>query len=140
MQYGSLLLQPMRDEVTRLGLHELRSAAEVDDFLTGHTGTSLVFVNSVCGCAAGNARPSLALALSGSSPRRPDRMATVFAGQDQEATARFRAHYPEIPASSPSMFLLKDGDVVLHIPREAIEGREARQIADDLADGFAAHC
>jgi putative YphP/YqiW family bacilliredoxin len=140
MRYDSLLLQPMRDEVTRLGLSELRDAAAVDEFLAETTGTSLVFVNSVCGCAAGNARPSLALALAGGAAPRPDRMATVFAGQDPEATAGFRAHFPDVPPSSPSMFLLKDGEVVLHIPRHGIEGREADAIAADLTAAFAEHC
>ena len=136
--YDSQLVQPMRDEVTRLGISELRSAAEVDRYFSQREGTALLFVNSVCGCAAGSARPALAQALQ--HPLRPDRLATVFAGQDAGATARARAYFPEIPPSSPSLYFLKDNELVLHIPRQAIEGRDASAVAQDLVAAFDTHC
>ncbi len=132
MPFDSLLTQPMRTEVTRLGLCELRTPADVDQFLAGTTGSAaLVFVNSVCGCAAGNARPALAMTLGNGAPR-PAKLATVFAGQDLEATARFRSHFPEFPASSPSVYLLKEGRAVAYLPRLQIEGRTAEAVAADL--------
>jgi putative YphP/YqiW family bacilliredoxin len=140
MQYESLLLQPMRDEVTRLGASELRSVSEVEKFMTDADLTALVFVNSVCGCAAGNARPSLALALGETAGPKPARVATVFAGQDVEATERFRAFFPQIAASSPAFYLIKSGEVVKHVPRQGIEGRAATAIARDLETAFSEYC
>lgn len=139
MPYDSLLLQPMRDEVTRLGAQELRTPEAVDNFLADERGAALVFVNSVCGCAAGNARPALHLALDQTGPR-PARVATVFAGQDVDATARLRSRVSDLPASSPAMILLKEGRPVAHIPRSAIEGRTAEDVAADLRAAFAEHC
>ncbi len=132
MAHDGMLVEPMRREVTRLGARELRTPADVDHFLANAHGIALVFVNSVCGCAAGNARPGLALALAGDA-RRPDHFATVFAGQDHEATERLRSHFPEIAASSPSIYLLDDGRAVVHIARRSIEGRTAEELAAELS-------
>ena len=135
MAYSPLMVQPMRDEVTRLGLAELRTAEAVDDFLSiTRVGPVLLFVNSVCGCAAGNARPALLQATA--DPTCPGRRATVFAGQDSEATTRLREHFPEIPASSPCFFVLHDGKVVTHVPRGGIEGFTAEQVAVKLRAAF----
>ena len=102
------------------------------------SGTALVVVNSVCGCAAGMARPGVRLALQGTA--RPDRLATVFAGQDLEATARARSHFGDLPPSSPSMALFKDGELVFFLPRHRIEGRDALDVARDLTEAFSRHC
>jgi len=135
MAYSPLMVQPMRDEVVRLGVQELRTAEAVDAFLAEHrTGPVLLFVNSVCGCAAGNARPALLLATE--DPACPAVRATVFAGQDPEATARLREHLPEFPASSPCFYVLRDGAVVGHVPRAGIEGHSAGQVADRLRASF----
>ena len=135
MAYSPLMVQPMRDEVTRLGLAELRTAEAVDVFLTStRAGAALVFVNSVCGCAAGNARPALLEATADSAC--PEQRATVFAGQDVEAVARLRERFPEIPASSPCFFLLRDGKVITHVPRGGIEGFTAEQVAVKLRAAF----
>ncbi|MEZ5313178.1 MAG: BrxA/BrxB family bacilliredoxin [Thermoanaerobaculia bacterium] len=138
MPYSPLMVKPMRDELASAGFHELMSAEEVDDFLGVKQGTALLVVNSVCGCAAGMARPGARLALQ--SEPRPDRLATVFAGQDLEATARARAHFADIPPSSPSMALFKDGELVWFLPRHRIEGRDALAVAADLRAAFAEHC
>lgn len=136
--YPEMLVRPMREELTRLGVEELRTAAEVDAALGAAEGTLLLVVNSVCGCAARNARPAVAEALRHAV--RPDRAVTVFAGQDREATERARAHLVGHPPSSPSMALLKDGAVVALLPRHAIEGRASHEIAADLVRAFDAHC
>jgi len=138
MPYSPLLVKPMRDELTSVGVRELVTAKDVDDFLNEKEGTALVVVNSVCGCAAGMARPGIALALQ--HGHRPDRLASVFAGQDLEATARFRSRIPDIPPSSPSIALFKDGELVHFIPRHRIEGRDAHAVARDLAAAFDEHC
>jgi len=138
MPYSPLLVKPMRDELTSVGVRELTSAKEVDDFLNEKEGTALVVVNSVCGCAAGMARPGIRLALQ--HGHRPDRLASVFAGQDLEATARFRSRIADIPPSSPSIALFKDGELVHFIPRHRIEGRDAESVARDLAVAFEEHC
>jgi putative YphP/YqiW family bacilliredoxin len=138
MPYPEMLVRPMREDLTRLGVHELRTAAEVDETLSDAEGTTLVIVNSVCGCAARNARPAVAMALQGDV--RPDRATTVFAGQDVDATARARGFLAGYPPSSPSIALLKDGDVVFMLERHQIEGREADAIADDLKTAFDRHC
>jgi putative YphP/YqiW family bacilliredoxin len=130
MPYSPLLVKPMRDELTSVGVRELVTAKDVDDFLNEKEGTALVVVNSVCGCAAGMARPGIALALQ--HGHRPDRLASVFAGQDLEATARFRSRIADIPPSSPSIALFKDGELVHFIPRHRIEGRDAHAVARDL--------
>ncbi len=132
MAHDGLLVEPMRREVTRLGAVELRTPAEVDHFLADARGIALIFVNSVCGCAAGNARPALALALADGA-RRPDHFATVFAGQDREATERLRSHFPEFAASSPSIYLLKEGRATFHLARRSIEGRAAADLAAELS-------
>ena len=137
MPYPEMLLKPMREELTRLGVEELRTAEEVDDALK-QDGTTLVVVNSVCGCAARNARPAIAMAQSHAN--RPDRATTVCAGQDQEATAQARSYFHGYPPSSPSIALLKDGDVVYMMERHQIEGRVAEEIAEDLADAFDRYC
>jgi putative YphP/YqiW family bacilliredoxin len=134
MPYNSTLVAPMRAELTRLGVKELTNAAEVDAALGDQRGSMLVFVNSVCGCAAGNARPALTLALQHSV--LPQQVVTVFAGQDVEATARARQYFGEYQPSSPSMALLRDGEVVQFIHRHQIEGRSPQAIAADLTAAF----
>jgi putative YphP/YqiW family bacilliredoxin len=139
MPYPEMLLRPMREELTRLGVQELRDPAEVDSVLgSPDNQTTLLVINSVCGCAARNARPAVALALRHES--RPDRAVTVFAGQDLEATARARAYLHGYPPSSPSIALLREGDVVFMLERHEIEGRDADEIADDLTDAFDRFC
>jgi putative YphP/YqiW family bacilliredoxin len=138
MPYNPALVAPMRAEVTRLGAKELTTAAEVDAALGGQRGSMLVFVNSVCGCAAGNARPALALALK--HPVVPQQVVTVFAGQDLEAAARARQYFGEYQPSSPSMALLRDGDVVHFVHRHQIEGRTPQSIAADLTAAFEKFC
>lgn len=137
MPYPELLVRPMREELTRLGVEELRSAEEVDG-VVGQDGTTLVVVNSVCGCAARNARPAVAMALQHAT--RPDRATSVFAGQDVDATARARGYFPGYPPSSPSIALLKDGELVYMMERHQIEGRDAREIAEDLTEVFDRYC
>lgn len=135
MPYPEPLVQPMRAELIRLGVDELRSADEVDAaFEASEEGSMLLIINSVCGCAAANARPAVALARR--AEKQPDRYVTVFAGQDLEATARAREHLAGIPPSSPFMALIKDGDPVFLIERRHIEGRSASAIASDLVQAF----
>jgi putative YphP/YqiW family bacilliredoxin len=138
MPYNPALVAPMRAEVTRLGAKELTSAAEVDAALGDQRGTMLVFVNSVCGCAAGNARPALALALQHAI--LPQQVVTVFAGQDVEAVARVRQYFTDYQPSSPSMALLRDGEVVHFIHRHQIEGRSPQSVAADLTAAFDKYC
>lgn len=133
MPYPEILLRPMREELTRVGVQELRTAEEVDKTFA-EPGTTLVVVNSVCGCAARNARPAVAMALEHDA--RPDRATTVFAGQDLEATTRARDYFHGYPPSSPAIGLLKDGELVFMLERHQIEGRDADQIADDLMQAF----
>jgi putative YphP/YqiW family bacilliredoxin len=135
--YDPTLVQPMRDEVTELGVQELRTSEDVTNAFN-QSGTTLVFVNSVCGCSAGGARPALRLALS--SETLPDRTVSVFAGQDREATEEARSHFHGIPPSSPMFVLLNDGEVVHVLPRHDIEGYTPEQIADNLAGAFNAYC
>jgi len=138
MPYSPLLVKPMRDELTALGVRELVTPKDVDDFMNEKEGTALLVVNSVCGCAAGMARPGIRLALE--HERRPDRAVSVFAGQDLEATARARGYLADIPPSSPSIALFKDGELVHFIPRHRIEGRDAHAVAADLKAAFDEHC
>jgi putative YphP/YqiW family bacilliredoxin len=138
MPYNPALVAPMRAEVTRLGAKELTTAAEVDAVLGDQKGSTLVFVNSVCGCAAGNARPALALALQ--HPVLPREVVTVFAGQDLEAASRARQYFGEYQPSSPSMALLRDGEVVHFVHRHQIEGRSPRDIAANLTAAFDKFC
>lgn len=138
MPYDPRMVQPMRDELTRLGVKELRTVSDVDSTLGDARGTTLVFVNSVCGCAAGSARPGLALALQHGN--KPQQVTTVFAGQDLDATARARQYFSDYAPSSPSIALMRDGEVVHFVHRHMIEGRSPQQIAQDLADAFDKHC
>jgi len=138
MPYSPLLVKPMREELVAAGFEELMTPAEVDRFLDEKSGTALLVVNSVCGCAAGMARPGVRLALQ--SGPRPDRLGTVFAGQDLDATARARARFGDIPPSSPSMALFKGEELVWFLPRHRIEGRDALDVAADLRAAFAEHC
>ncbi|MFI5234665.1 MAG: BrxA/BrxB family bacilliredoxin [Gemmatimonadales bacterium] len=138
MPYSEMMVKPMREEVTRLGVRELKNAAEVDAALANETGTALVFVNSVCGCAAGTARPGLAAALKHAT--LPQAVYTVFAGQDLEATQRARSYFGEYQPSSPSVALMRDGEVVHFVHRHMIEGRSPQQIAADLVAAFDKYC
>lgn len=132
-------VEEMRAQMTRMGFQELRTPEEVDAALGNLKGTALVFVNSVCGCAGGIARPGVALALQ-QSPVRPDHLYTVFAGQDKEATARAREYFEGQPPSSPSAALLKDGKLVWMLHRHQIEGRDAAAVAAEFVAAFQAHC
>src|SRR5271168_1561679 len=136
--YPEIMVVPMREELTRLGIEELRSAADVDRFLQNEPGPTMVVVNSICGCAAGRMRPAVRLALQNAA--KPAKMATVFAGQDMEATACARAHFAGYPPSSPSIAILRDGKVIYMMHRHQIETRDASAIAADLKAAFDQHC
>ena len=136
--YPEEMVRPMREELTRIGFKEMKTPEEVEALLSNAKGTALVVVNSICGCAAGKARPGVALAIS--HPHRPELLATVFAGQDTEATAQARSHFAEYQPSSPSIALLRDGKVVFMLERRNIEGRIAEEIAADLKNAFDLHC
>ena len=136
--YDPAMVQPMRDEVTRLGVKELRTPEEVDAAFA-EAGTTLVFVNSVCGCAAGGARPGLALALQMSGDKKPDQVVTLFAGMEKEAVAHARERFKPYQPSSPQFALMKDGKIVHMWNRHDIEGRDPQAIAQSLVDGFAEH-
>ena len=138
MPYPEQLVAPMRAELTGAGVQELRTAAEVDNWFAQSQGTALLLVNSVCGCAAGSARPAVKLAMK--HGKRPDRVATVFAGQDLEATARARQLIGDVPPSSPSIAMLKDGELVHFVPRHLIEGQSAEVVAGELTEAFVQHC
>ena len=138
LMYDERFVTPMREELTRLGVHEMRTGADVERVLGEAQGTTLVVVNSICGCAARNARPAVARALE--NARRPDRLTTVFAGQDAEATARAREYFAPYPPSSPQIALLKDGSVAFMLERRQIEGRAAEDIARELASAFDKYC
>jgi putative YphP/YqiW family bacilliredoxin len=138
MPYPEMLLAPMRQELTRLGVKELKSADEVRETLEQKDGTTMVVVNSVCGCAARNARPAVAMALQ--HGKLPERVTTVFAGQDTDATAEARRHFLGYAPSSPAIALLKDGDVAFMLERHDIEGRSAQEIAQDLVNAFDRFC
>jgi len=140
MPYDPVLVQPMREELTEIGFEELLTSQDVDRFFKTRTGASFLLINSVCGCAAGMARPSVKLALAAAGRCKPDRTATVFAGQDVEATQHARRYLTGYPPSSPSMALLRDGKVVHFVPRHAIEGRPVQAIADELVTVFEKHC
>lgn len=140
MPYPEQLVAPMREELTRLGVEELRDAQDVDAAMeASEDETLLVVINSVCGCAAANARPAVAMALQ-ADVAQPDRSVTVFAGQDLEATERMREHLVGIPPSSPFIALFDSGDPVYVIERRHIEGRSASAIAQDLAQAFEHYC
>ncbi|EOS54742.1 MULTISPECIES: BrxA/BrxB family bacilliredoxin [Paenibacillus] len=137
-QYMRDMVQPMRDELTVLGIQELRTPEEVEEQLPNAKGTALVVVNSVCGCAAGQCRPGVAKALQ--HDVTPDHLFTVFAGQDKEATAKAREYFAPYPPSSPSIALMKDGELVHFIERHQIEDRSAEEIAADLTSAFDRFC
>lgn len=132
------MVQPMRDDLTKLGIQELRTAEEVEAHVPGAEGTALIVVNSVCGCAAGQCRPGVAEALQ--HEVKPDHLFTVFAGQDKEATAKAREYFAPYPPSSPSIALMKDGELVHFIERHQIENRSAADIAADLTAAFDRYC
>jgi len=136
--YPKELTEPMRAELTTIGIEELTSAEAVDEALA-RPGTTLVFINSVCGCAAGGARPALNLLLQGEG-KKPDHITTVFAGVDSEAAGRAREHLAGFPPSSPSAALFKDGEVIWMLHRHQIEGRHPEQIAKAIDAAFAEHC
>ena len=138
MPYSPMLVKPMREELSSAGVEELLTPADVDRWMGQREGTSLLVVNSVCGCAAGGARPAVRMALEAGV--KPDRVATVFAGQDLEATAKARAYFADIPPSSPSIALFKDGELVYFVPRHRIEGKMPQEIAADLAQAFERWC
>jgi putative YphP/YqiW family bacilliredoxin len=135
--YPELMIIPMREELTRLGIKEARTASEVDQAVSA-TGSTMVVVNSVCGCAAGRMRPAVRMALQHSI--KPDQMITVFAGQDQEATQQARSYFRGYPPSSPSIGLLRDGQLVYMMQRSDIEHREAIDIAGELKGAFDRFC
>lgn len=128
-----MLVQPMREELTKLGVEELLSATDVDAAMA-RPGTTMVVVNSVCGCAAGGARPGVAKALQ--HDKKPDHVVTVFAGQDLEATERARSYFTGMPPSSPAVALMRDGQLVGFMPRHHIEGRSPEMIAASLTSAF----
>lgn len=138
MPYPPLMVKPMREELVQAGFEELLEPEDVDRFLQEPETTKLLVINSVCGCAAGMARPGVRIALE--SEPRPERLGTVFAGQDLEATARARSYFPEIPPSSPSMALFRGQELVWFLPRHRIEGRDALDVAADLRAAFQEFC
>ncbi len=139
MMYDEEMIAPMREELTDLGITETRTADEVDRYLKDSKGTTLVIVNSVCGCAAAQARPGVAEAWQ-KSDKKPENAITVFAGNDREATAQARSYFTGYAPSSPSIALIKDGDVVFMLERYQISGRDANEIGKDIANAFAEYC
>jgi putative YphP/YqiW family bacilliredoxin len=139
LRYDPAVVQPMRDELTRLGFEHLMTPEDVDAVMARRSGTMLVVVNSVCGCAAGMARPGVAMALE-KSATRPDALVTVFAGMELDAVDRVRGYLEPYPPSSPLIALFKDGALVHMIERKDIEGCMPEEIAGDLALAFAEHC
>ena len=137
MPYSELMVAPMRQDLVRLGFREMKTPDDVEGFLESD-GTVLVAVNSVCGCSAGAMRPAVALALQ--SDPKPGLLTTVFAGQDMEATEKAREYFVGYPPSSPSVALLKGGDLLYMMERHQIEGRSPHEIAQDLQKAFAEHC
>ena len=136
--YDERMVAPMRQELTRIGFEELRTPEQVDAALKDAPGTTLVVVNSICGCAARNARPAVTLALRNEA--KPEKLTTVFAGQDVDATQRAREFFTGYPPSSPSIGLIKDGQLVYMLERWQIEGRPAQDIAEDLVEAFDKYC
>lgn len=136
--YPEIMTVPMRDELTRLGINELKTAADVDRELTRVEGTAMVVVNSICGCAAGRMRPAVRLALENTA--KPDRLFSVFAGQDREATDRARTYFTGYPPSSPSIAIFRDGNLVHMMQRSDIEHRDSADLAAELKRIFDQHC
>ena len=135
--YPEEIVRPMREELTQVGFKELATAEDVDQALA-NTGTALVVVNSICGCAAANARPGVRISLD--HDKSPDQLYTVFAGVDREATNQARARMVPFPPSSPSIALFKNGELVHMIERHHIEGRPANLIAENLKQAYSEHC
>jgi len=138
VRYPEEFIGPMREELTRLGVIETRTPEEVDRVLNPSSGTVMMVINSMCGCAAGRARPGIALSLR--HPTLPDKVATVFAGSDVEATGRVREHLKDYPPSSPSVALFRDGKPVFMLHRHQIENRDASEIAKALTSAFDQFC
>ncbi len=138
MPYPEMLIAPMREDLTRVGFKELRTAQDVDDTLGKEERTTIVAVNSVCGCAAGAMRPAVALSLQNDT--RPEVLLTVFAGQDLEATEKARGYFLGYPPSSPSIALMKKGEIVHMIERQDIEGQSPFDIAENLKKAYNQHC
>ena len=138
MPYPEMMIAPMREDLVRVGFSEMKTPQEVDAMLSADKGTTLVAVNSVCGCAAGMMRPAVYMSLQGE--KRPEVLTTVFAGQDLEATERTREYIVGFPPSSPSVALFKDGDLVYFMERHLIEGRNTEDIASDLRTAYEEHC
>ena len=138
MPYPEMMIPPMREDLVRVGFSEMKTPQEVDALLSADKGTTLVAVNSGCGCAAAMMRPAVYMSLQGE--KRPEVLTTVFAGQDLEATERTREYIVGFPPSSPSVALFKDGDLVYFMERHLIEGRNAEDIANDLRTVYEEHC
>ncbi|SJZ66346.1 putative bacilliredoxin, YphP/YqiW family [Chitinophaga eiseniae] len=135
MPYSPLLIKPFRDELMDVGVKELLTPEEVDKIMA-QDGTTLVVINSVCGCAAGMARPAIRMVMENAGVKKPDRVVSVFAGQDLEATARFRNYIADIPPSSPSIAMFKDRELIYFLPKHRIEGRDAHALAEELTGVF----
>ena len=138
MPYPEIMIRPMREDLTRIGVEELRTAESVDEAVKNTQGTLMIVVNSICGCAAGKARPGVAMALQ--NEVRPDRVATVFAGADIEATDKARGYFTGYRPSSPSIGILKNGELVYMMERFQIEGRGPEEIANELKQAFEQVC
>ncbi len=138
MPYDPELVAPMRQDMTSMGAVELTTSEEVESFMGDSNGTALLFINSVCGCAAGSARPGLRMALGNEAT--PTRVATVFAGQDLDATQKLRSYFGDVPPSSPSAYLVRNGELVHFWPRHQIEGRDAPAVAFGFVTAFDEHC
>ncbi|KPV42337.1 BrxA/BrxB family bacilliredoxin [Alicyclobacillus ferrooxydans] len=138
LDFYAMMIQPMRDELTQIGFQELKTPEEVDTVMNDKEGTTLVVVNSVCGCAGGIARPGIAMSLE--TDKRPNRLVSVFAGQDKDATSRAREYFENNPPSSPSVWLFKDGKLVSQLHRSDIEGTSAAHVAGRLKEMYNAYC
>ncbi len=138
MPYPEMLVAPMRAELTENGFTELKSTEDVENMMSNMQGSTLVVVNSVCGCAAGMARPGVVHSLTGD--KKPDQLTTVFAGQDLDAVAKLREYTVPFPPSSPAVALFKNGELVHMVERHMIEGRTAEMVADNLSAAYAEHC
>ena len=137
-EYMREMVKPMRAELTAAGFHELKTAEDVEEYMKNAKGTTLVFVNSVCGCAAGLARPATVQSLTHET--KPDHLVTVFAGQDKEATARMRKFFGDLEPSSPSLAILKGHEVVHFIPRDVIEDEAKENIIHNLQEAYNKYC
>lgn len=137
--YPAEMVAPMKADLTDVGFEQLETVDQVSKALENTPGTTLVVINSVCGCAAGNARPAVKFAVQ-QSPKKPNNLTTAFAGVDKDAVNKARSFFSPYPPSSPSIALMKDGALVHFIERHQIEGRHAQEIANDLLDAFEKHC